>query len=90
VNRSRPRRKTNTNAGGRRTGSKQAQVLAMLRRPKGVTIAAIMTATGWQQHSVRGFLAGTVRRKLALPLLTAQAEGGARRYRIAPADGGEG
>jgi Protein of unknown function (DUF3489) len=59
----------------------------MLRRPKGVTVAAIMTATGWQQHSVRGFLAGAVRRKLALPLLTEQAEGGVRRYRIATADG---
>jgi uncharacterized protein DUF3489 len=87
---SRPSQKTNTSTGGRRAGSKQARVLAMLRRPKGVTVAAIMAATGWQQHSVRGFLAGTVRRKLALPLLTEQAEGGARRYRIARADGGEG
>ena len=57
----------------------------MLRRPKGVTVAAIMAVTGWQQHSVRGFLAGTVRRKLALPLITQQAEGGVRRYRIAAA-----
>ena len=62
----------------------------MLRRPKGVTVAAIMTATGWQPHSVRGFLSGTVRRKLALPLIAEQAEGGTRRYRIAAADGGEG
>lgn len=57
----------------------------MLRRPKGATVAAIMAATGWQQHSVRGFLAGTVRRKLALPLITEQAEGGVRHYRIAAA-----
>lgn len=90
ANRPRPGQTTNTNAGGRRSGSKQAQVLAMLRRPKGVTIAAIMTATGWQQHSVRGFLAGTVRRRLALPLLNEQAEGGVRRYRIVPADDGQG
>jgi hypothetical protein len=69
----------------RRSGTKQAQVLAMLRRPKGATVAAIMAATGWQQHSVRGFLAGTVRRKLALPLITEQAEGGVRHYRIAAA-----
>jgi hypothetical protein len=81
----RPSQKTKINAGARRSGSKQAQVLAMLRRPKGATIAAIMAATGWQQHSVRGFLAGTVRRKLALPLITEQAEGGVRHYRIAAA-----
>jgi hypothetical protein len=87
-----PRRgqKTDTNAGARRSVSKQARVLAMLRRSKGVTVAAIMAATGWQQHSVRGFLAGTVRRKLALPLISEQLQGGGRRYRIAAADGGEG
>ena len=90
ASRSRPGQKTNTNAGARRSGSKQAQVLAMLRRPKGATVAAIMAATGWQPHSVRGFLAGTVRRKLALPLIIERAEGGARRYHIVAADGGEG
>jgi hypothetical protein len=78
-------RKANTNVAARRSGTKQAQVLAMQRRPKGATVAAIMAATGWQQHSVRGFLAGTVRRKLALPLITEQAEGRVRRYRIAAA-----
>jgi hypothetical protein len=53
----------------------------MLSRPRGTTIAAIMTETGWQQHSVRGFFAGTVRKKLDLTLVSEKL-GGARIYRI--------
>jgi hypothetical protein len=61
--------------------TKHARIVAMLRSPAGATIAAIMTATGWQQHSVRGFLAGVVRKKLQLNLVSEQTEKG-RVYRI--------
>jgi len=64
-----------------RTETKQGRILAMLRAPSGVSIVAMMHATGWQQHSVRGFLAGVVRKKLGFNLVSAATEGG-RLYRI--------
>jgi hypothetical protein len=64
-----------------RPETKHARILAMLRMPAGTTIAAIMTVTDWQQHSVRGFLAGVVRKKLGLNLVSEQADKG-RVYRI--------
>ena len=69
-------------------GSKQSRVIAMLQSPAGATVPAMMKATGWQPHSVRGFLAGVVRKRLKLGLESKKVDG-ERVYQIASAGAGK-
>jgi Protein of unknown function (DUF3489) len=62
--------------------TKQERLLTLLSQAEGASIEVMMQATDWQQHSVRGFLAGTVKKKLGFSLTTSKAAGGVRRYRI--------
>ena len=64
-----------------KTPSKHDTLLKLLRQDKGTTLDALVKSSGWQKHSVRGFLAGTVRKKLKLPLVSEKIDG-VRTYRI--------
>jgi hypothetical protein len=77
-----PRRKNDSRAGvATRSGTKQARAIEMLQSKDGASIQALTEATGWQQHSVRGFLAGVVRKRLKLNLVSAVVAD-VRTYRI--------
>lgn len=66
-----------------REGSKKAIVLDMLRRPEGATLADIQSATGWQAHSVRGFISGGLSKKMGIKIESFKSDSGDRAYRIA-------
>ena len=66
-----------------RDNTKQAQVIAMLKRPEGATIAQICAATGWQQHTVRGTFAGSFKKKLGLDITSTKELGAERVYKVA-------
>lgn len=65
-----------------RVGTKQAELIALLRRPDGATIAEAMAATGWQSHTVRGAIAGALKKRLGLVVSSEKVEGRGRIYRI--------
>ena len=68
--------------GAVRDGSKAASVLDLLKRPEGVTLKELMKTTGWQAHSIRGFLSGTVGKKLGLTVASTKGEDGQRSYSV--------
>jgi len=65
-----------------REGTKQATLIAMLRAPDGATIEEIMAATDWQSHTVRGAMAGALKKKLGLEVTSEKVEGRGRVYRL--------
>jgi hypothetical protein len=65
-----------------REGSKTTQVLELLKRPNGATLRELMNTTNWQAHSIRGFLSGTLGKKMGLIVTSAKAEDGARIYSV--------
>jgi hypothetical protein len=77
-----PVRKPQAKAATARRGSKTDEVLAMLQRANGTTLYDIMQATGWQAHSVRGFISGTLGKKMRLTVASTKGEDGQRRYAI--------
>jgi hypothetical protein len=71
-------------AKGARDGSKAAKILDLLKRPGGATCKELQKASGWQPHSVRGFLSGTVGKKMGLTVVSTKGEDGERSYSVKP------
>ncbi len=74
--------KSGEKAAGARDGSKTATILEMLKRPEGATSRELLKATGWQPHSLRGFISGTLGKKMGLTVESAKAEDGERTYSV--------
>ena len=72
----------NTKPRTARPGSKTSKILNLLQRPNGASVAELVKATGWQPHSVRGFLSGVLKKKMALKIRTAPRDNGDRAYRL--------
>ena len=81
--RPRPAKRAQAKAPSGSEGSKRAEVIALMRRSGGVTLPEIMTKTGWQAHTVRGFVSGTLIKKLGLKVESFKSDGAERTYRIA-------
>jgi hypothetical protein len=75
-----PRKKTPPAAEA--TSSKQERLIAMMKQAKGSTMAELMTATGWQAHSIRGVISGVLKKRLSLNVILEASSDGVRRYRI--------
>jgi|SRR5436190_18371221 len=74
--------KSTTKAGRVREGSKAAKILVLLKRPEGASMKELLKVTDWQAHSLRGFLSGTIRKKLGLTVTSAKMEGEERTYSV--------
>jgi uncharacterized protein DUF3489 len=77
-----PKKAKSAKAAGVREGSKTAKVLDLLKRPGGATTKELIKATGWQPHSLRGFLSGTIGKKMALAVTSTKGEDGERSYSV--------
>ena len=69
-------------ASGAREGSKTAAILEMLKRPGGASAKELLKATGWQPHSLRGFISGTLGKKMGVAVVSSKAEDGERSYSV--------
>ena len=78
-----PRAQGRSGARSPRSGTKQEQLIGLLRGPEGASIVEMAKATGWQNHSVRGVMSGTLKKKLGLAIASEKVEGRGRIYRIA-------